>query len=108
MSDFEFDISVDHAFDRSGGKAVLIKFSAPVVELNVYVSIVDVGKIIHFGRRGSDYALVGESANSSVHWKREDGDVYVLVGEDQEVWDFSIVINDDLLDQVISEIENLP
>lgn len=106
MSDFEFEISVDHAFDRSGGKAVLVKFSAPVVELSVYVSIADVGKVIDFGR-GGDYASAGESANSSVHWKREDGDVYVLVGEDQEVWDFSIVINDDLLDQVISEIENL-
>ncbi|AWU99936.1 hypothetical protein DM992_10585 [Burkholderia sp. JP2-270] len=59
VSNFDFEISVDPAFDRSGGKAALVKFSAPVVELNVYVSIGDIGKVIDFGRGGCDYVLAG-------------------------------------------------
>ncbi|RQQ88661.1 hypothetical protein DF134_18935 [Burkholderia stagnalis] len=106
VSNFDFEISVDPAFDRSGGKAVLVKFSAPAVELNVYVSIGDIGKVVDFGRGGCDYVLAGESANNPVHWKREEGDVYILVGGDQDVWDVSIVANNDLIYQMIFEIEN--
>ncbi|MBJ9968585.1 hypothetical protein [Burkholderia seminalis] len=106
MSD-DFDVSVDDAFGRDGGKAVLIKFSAPIVELNVFVSVADVGAVINFGRKGVDYVLAGESANSAVHWKRDDGDVYILVGDDPEVWDISLVVDDGLIDRVASQIQDL-
>ncbi|WP_063962882.1 MULTISPECIES: hypothetical protein [Burkholderia] len=107
MSD-DFDVYVDHAFYRNGGKAVLVKFSASIVELNVFVSIADAGAVINFGGRAIDYVLAGESANSPVHWKRgEDSGVYILIGEDPEVWDFSIVVDDKLIERVALEIQGL-
>ena len=51
---------------------------------------------------------MGESANSPVHWIRgEDDVVFILIGEDQYVWDIGLTVNNEFLCKITSDIDKL-
>jgi len=50
---------------------------------------------------------VGKSAGSDVFWACEEEIVSILIGGDDEAWDIGFFVPLELLNDVISEIENL-
>ncbi|WP_445659095.1 hypothetical protein [Achromobacter sp. NCFB-sbj8-Ac1-l] len=103
----QFRTTVERAFDKNGRGAFLIKLSTPLTEVNIYATASDIEKLDGLIHRQTDYVLAGISAASAVHWQRLNEDVYVLIGEDSEVWDICIVIDSDVVERIASEANDL-
>ena len=105
MSNSDFEVSVENSYDERGNNAVLVKITSAAIELNVHLKLLDVKKVLSAATSDTFYCNAGESANSPVHWKRESSDeIYILVGEDQDVWDICLLIPSDTFAEIISEI----
>lgn len=103
-----FEVSAEDAFDRNGSAAVLIKLSAEIVEVNIYIPIDSIGEVKAFEAKAIHQCTAGQSAASPVHWKRGDeGDVYILIGDDDDTWDIGLTVNDELVSEIVESIESL-
>lgn len=100
----DFDVTAERAFDGNDQPAILLKFSSPVVEVNVFVpgSAADALRGFLAGELGR--IKIGKSANSDVHWVREDGDVYMLIGEDAQSWDIGLTLGEKVLSSLWQEM----
>ena len=104
----EFEVTAEKAFDKEDSEAILLKVVAAIIEVNIYIKLTSIEKLVSFHRTNQNYCLAGESANSPVHWKRgDDNEVYILIGEDQEVWNIGLTVDNDVIDRIIVAIRQL-
>lgn len=105
MSNPDFEVTVEHSYDGRGNDAVLVKIATAVIELNIHLQFSHAQKICTSANSETFYCDAGESANSHVHWKKESAEeVYILVGDDQDVWDICLLIPSETFAEIISEI----
>ncbi len=86
-----------------------IKIQAGVFELNVSMSIEELQmlpdiKNAHWEDRSS--LRIGSSAGSPAWWSCDEGVLSILVGEDDEYWDFGVTLPVAVVDDILADIEN--
>ena len=99
-----YDVTIDEAFTDDNAAAVLVKISNDYIEVNIYLNKNLINLLIDFIEKNTNKIEAGSSANSSVFWLREDEVVYILIGEDDQSWDISLVVNETLLRDINSGI----
>jgi hypothetical protein len=100
------DVSLDRASGRGEPVLILVKLQSPTWELNVRATPEELARLA--GIRDADWAArrslhVGESAGSAVHWSATGDTVTVMVGADDETWDFALMIPVATVDSIVSE-----
>lgn len=95
MSDF--DIILEDAFDIKGEPAILMKISSEVVELNIYFELSELNLLANFATdKNMAYLKPGNSGDNPVHWKRDNGSAYILVGADTDVGNIGFTFTENL------------
>ncbi|WP_434278169.1 hypothetical protein [Acinetobacter sp. CE-15] len=108
MVNANFDTTIDHAFNGNGHPAFIIKIANQYIEINIYISMDQVEELKKITTDSVAYMKAGESANSPVYWKKgDDGEIYILIGEDCESWDIVLTISIDLIAEIITGITDL-
>jgi hypothetical protein len=100
-------VTLNPAFIESDEPAFSLKIQGPDWELNVQMGEVELALIpsVRFARwneRGS--VRIGTSADSQAFWSCEDGNLSILIGHDDETWDFGVTVPEAVLDDIITEI----
>lgn len=86
------DVTLD---DESAGSEVAVKLQTETWELNIRAPAADLVRL-----RGIEDAAwearrslaVGTCADASVYWAMSEGQVMILVGHDDETWDFAVTV----------------
>lgn len=103
----EVSISVGSGKLKDDTPAFVVKMQTEGCELNVWIKTDEV-ELLHQVRsarwdaRGS--LRIGMSAGTSVFWSSDNNNLSVLVGHDDETWDFGLVLPICSLDEIIKEI----
>jgi len=105
MDSKNVEISTDSAFMRDGENAVLIKYSHPIFEANIFIPTGMIEQLITFLQSNLEYVKIGTSCSNDIYWSREGEDVYILVGADREAWDICLVLTPDLISKTIAGIK---
>ena len=102
------DISVELSADP--GSPVAFKFACDLFELNVRVPQSELGALGAAAHRSwvTGSLRAGASAESPVFWSAgEPGRVAIMVGPDDETWDFSVEVPAASLAQALQDAERL-
>lgn len=105
------DLDVDVVLDETGAELVSAKFSDAGWELNVRAPASDFLSLRNV--RTMDWATrrvraVGESAGARVFWAADARTASILVGHDDETWDFSVTVPLEIVDELVRRVEALP
>ncbi len=100
-----YDVTIDEAFTEDNAAAVLIKIYNDYIESNIYLDKNLINVLMDFIDKNTNKTEAGNSANSSVFWSRQDEVVYILIGEDDQSWDISLVADETLLKNIKSGIK---
>jgi hypothetical protein len=104
-----FDVTAGRAFDENGSDAILLKLSTFVVEANIYIPVSDLDKILKFCSGNIENCTSGKSANSPVFWRKGDlEEFYILVGNDDEVWDIGLTLDYETIKSISDELNKIP
>ena len=98
-------ISADLAYDDSGNQCVLVKIQTDGYELNVWIPISDIPKLRNLPKWESGSKRIGSSAGAGSFWSLDDDTLSILIGQDNQVWDFGVSLNATSLRQIIEEAE---
>ena len=82
-------------FDSGPDGRVAVKLQSPAWELNLRATPGELAALS--GIRSADWASrrclhVGESAGSRVHWAADGEIATIMVGHDDETWDFAVTL----------------
>jgi hypothetical protein len=85
-----------------------IKIQTLQCELNIWIKADEVAllhqvKAARWDSRGS--LNIGSSAGVPVFWSSEDDTLSILVGHDDETWDFGLILPIHIINEIISNIE---
>jgi hypothetical protein len=92
------DISVEK---NCGG--FLAKLQGDIWELNIWLNAEEINALRDMRRAdwNGRYAIkAGKSANACVFWAYLDGNVAIMVGDDDESWDFSVTISRETMNKL--------
>lgn len=103
----KFDVTTEDAFDIDNNPAVLIKISNIFIEINIYILRSEIKKFLNFIQKNEQRIQSGISAQSVVYWIREEKNVYILIGDDDQTWDISLTADENLLNEIYNEIIKL-
>jgi hypothetical protein len=100
-------VALNPAFIEPDKPAFSLKIQGPDWELNVLMAKAELALIpsvrfASWSERGS--LRIGTSANSQAFWSFEDGNLSILIGHDDETWDFGVTVPEAVLDDIITEI----
>jgi hypothetical protein len=103
----EVSVTLDSTFDEFGKPAFALKISDHRCELNVWMTSADLAlvsgvRLARWSERGS--IRIGKSANSQAFWSCEDGSLSILIGHDDETYDFGITVPEVVLNDILEEI----
>ena len=98
-------VSLDQAESRSS-----IKLQGQGWELNVHLDSREVSRlpdITQCSWQKRQALRIGKSGSSDVFWSVDDGELAILVGHDDETWDFGVFVPQSVLDAIIAEHRQL-
>jgi hypothetical protein len=101
-------ISLSPEIDNWGNPLFILKIQKDDWEINVSMTpnelmLIPKARTARWDERGS--IRLGECAGASTFWSCQDGNLSILVGHDDECWDFGVWIPEGIIDEVIAEIE---
>lgn len=100
----EYSVSVERTADPVG---YAIKIVHEAFEMNVWVQrdeLTAFAKVIDTKWESSGSMRIGTSAGAPVFWSCDDGRVSVLVGHDDETWDFGVSIPETTLLELVRQL----
>jgi hypothetical protein len=83
-----------------------IKLQGPGWELNVHLDSREVSRLLEVAQcswQKRQALRIGKSGSSDVFWSVDNGDLAILVGHDDETWDFGVFVPQSVLDTIIAE-----
>jgi hypothetical protein len=100
------DVTLNLASDPGEPVLVAVKVQSPAWELNFRATPDELAGLRAI--READWAArrclhVGESAGSRVHWSAADGTATIMVGEDDETWDFAVTMPIASVDRIVAD-----
>jgi hypothetical protein len=101
-------VSLSPGIDEQGNPLFTLKIQEGDWEINVWMTEDELARVpnartARWGERGS--IQLGECAGSPTFWSCEDGKLSILVGTDDETWDFGVTLPESILDEVMAEIK---
>jgi hypothetical protein len=100
-----FDVTCEEGYLPDGSHALALKLCSPNLEVNVWLPRADAGMLAAVPGVGTRAMPLGVAAHSPVHWVRtEDGDVLLLIGDDDQTWDLAISVSATTIDAALSQI----
>ena len=100
-------VTADVAFDEGGGNAVLLKLQGASYELNVWISIEEVPNLRELSTWENGSTQIGRSAGAPCFWSNDDKRFSVLVGQDNQTWDFAVWFSIDAFRKIVEEAERI-
>lgn len=95
------------ASGRGEPTLVNVKLHSPTWELNVRATPEELASLhaIRDGDWASRRSLhVGQSVGSRVHWSAAGDNVTIMVGNDDETWDFAVMVPIDCIGTIVAEV----
>ncbi len=89
------------------GFGVLAKISGQEFELNVWIhdsEVEQLKSVRHASWNDRASVQIGQSAGRPAFWCSDDSQVSILVGDDDETWDFSAIIPLKTFDQLLAAV----
>ena len=99
------DVSLEPVAADSATHTHALKLSAPTWELNIWLTrsdLVALAKVRTARWADRSTVRIGESAGAAAHWSIDAGSLTILVGSDDETWDFSVSMPEGVLSRIIS------
>lgn len=102
------DIAVEPAWDVASSPQLLVKLQAVGWELNIRIYPDEVPALLRV--RSADWnqratVRIGTTAGAPVFWSCRDGELSVLVGDDDETWDIGFTFPEKVMVELISKVE---
>ena len=100
-------ITADKAVLENNVPGVSLKIQGENYELNIWLRSDEIEKLklVKSTSWGNGSLQLGKSANNNVYWSHDNGNISILVGDDDEVWDFGVNIPDKNLEEILNEIQ---
>ena len=104
----EWCVTVDSAYPEDGLRVVAIKIQDQGYELNVLIPPAEVPLLEKVARSEwlSGTVKIGTSAGCPTYWSCDSGVVSVLVGSDDECWDFGVWFEQARFEQILKDVRN--
>ena len=104
------DVVVELEVNEAGETIACAKISTSEWELNIRAPVSDFARLDRI--RTADWharasLAVGESAGAQVFWAAKGDSASILVGRDDETWDFSVTVPLAVVDEVTSLVAQL-
>ena len=90
-----FDYYLQDALGRHGEKIVIIKIHNNIFYIFVMFDFSLLVIFFYFLNKKLGMMEAGTSANARVFWEYADGNLFLMVGEDREMWEIAMVIDTD-------------
>lgn len=99
--------AIDFSLQENNGTFFLKLQGGESWELNILLTGAEIRSLAEI--RNTDWAArktikAGESANSAVFWTAENDTAIIMVGHDDETWDFAVSIPTILIDEIEKEV----
>jgi hypothetical protein len=100
------DLTVSRALFENAEPAVALKIQGPMFELNVLIRLDELDALervssADWDRRGS--LQIGRCGSAPVFWSSDTESLSILVGHDDESWDFGVTLPRRTLEAILSE-----
>ena len=97
--------SITAEASRSSQEAgVALKIQESNFEINLFISSAELGSLDGLPTWLQGSAQIGTVNGIPAYWSVEDGVLSILVGADDEVWDFGIWLKEQLLSDIRAEV----
>jgi hypothetical protein len=102
----QVDATLDVApSDPSGSRVATVKLATGTWELNIRAELGDLAALA--GIRGAEWharrsLAVGAAAGAAVFWAAAHEHASILVGHDDETWDFAVMVPLSTVDEIVS------
>lgn len=101
-------VSLSPGIGEQGNPLFILKIQENNWEINVWMTEEELARVpgtrtARWDEHGS--IQLGECAGSPAFWSCEDGKLSILVGADDETWDFGVTLPESVIDEVMAEIE---
>ena len=103
----EATITVDLVPDNGGVSVVGIKLQSTGYEMNLLVPFAEVPKLSDLPSWEPGARQIGTVAGLSAFWSSDENVVSILVGVDDECWEFGVWITGEAYQQIVKEAECL-
>jgi hypothetical protein len=105
----KLSLSAEKVLFEDDTPGVSVKLQGEQYEINIWFTLGEIEKLNStkntLWEKGSIKA--GKSANSNVFWSHDNGIVAILIGEDDEVWDFGVFIPLNKFEEMLNEIKKV-
>lgn len=102
-----FDVSAEEAIYIDNSESILLKISNEFSEVNIYFPKDNIQEFKDFITENTQHINLGFTLGCLVMWKRENSDIYLLIGDDESTWDVCFIINKLTMLDILNEIEGL-
>jgi hypothetical protein len=101
------DLFVSEALFENGSPAVTLKIQGRMFELNVWMRPDELPMLervsgSNWGQRES--IQIGQSGNTPAFWSSDAESISVVIGHDDESWDFGITLPRDAIPRILADI----
>ncbi len=101
-------VCLNSSSDEQGNTIFVLKIQEQSWELNISMTRDELALIpdvqaAHWNNRGSLH--IGRCAGLPTFWSCEDGKLSILIGQDDESWDFGVTMSEAVIDNMITEIK---
>ncbi|MGN6610081.1 MAG: hypothetical protein ACTHMS_24120 [Jatrophihabitans sp.] len=103
----DVDVEVERAEVAAGDVGVCAKLSAESWELNIWARAADyaqLGNIRDASWDDRSSLKVGTSAGADVFWVSDERGVSILVGQDDETWDFAVTVPEHIVQRLHQQV----
>ena len=102
-----FDVSAEDAIYIDNSESILLKLSNKSSEINIYFPKDNIQEFKDFITEKTQYIKLGFILGYLAMWKRENSDIYLLIGDDEDTWDICFIMNKLTMINILNEIECL-
>ncbi|WP_460526800.1 hypothetical protein [Flindersiella endophytica] len=101
------DVTLDRETGDGDEAQVVVKLQTPDWELNIHAAaeaVAELGAIRETNWAARRCLHIGYSAGAPVHWAAEGETATILVGMDDESWDFAVLVPTAIVDQIVADV----
>jgi hypothetical protein len=101
-------VCLNSGSDEQGNTVFVLKIQEQSWELNIYMTRHELALIpdVQAARCNNRSSLqIGKCVGLPAFWSCEDGKLSILIGQDDENWDFGVTMSETVIDSMITEIK---
>jgi hypothetical protein len=106
--DSPISISLSPGIDEQGNHLFILEIQRYDWEMNIWLTADELALVpsVRAARWDERQSIqLGLCAGAPTFWSCEDGNLSILVGHDDECWEFGVTLPEEIIDDVIAEIK---